>query len=242
MTAPQVYDVFTSGRAADGNHAQVFGSSLEDGLNRAEQDSLLGLAEHQAGAAMNGLRGPASADQIQRQEAPLAEAIAGTVWPGQRIVVASARFSTVAVALAARGLNVVEAIFDAARAAVAKAAVDAINRESARGRPQFEVEFTATGGLAEFAWRRYASTVVFADCSMGLGDEEVAQLLATLARVPLIVLDPDRFFRRRVAADRPALARMIMSAAIALNWGREKSAIRASHDSCASTARSSEAD
>jgi hypothetical protein len=179
----------------------------------ARQASALGDAQSGAGVYYRSLIDAGTL--IQDYEAALVESLLPILGPRQSIADVGTGFGTTGILLAAEGFTVTGVEPDARRSATAQAVVDEIRRLHSTMR--FDLSIMTEKFPDGIFLKRPAPfhVLIFTDCVTGLKDSDFGPIVAALKAYPMTILDPDRFFRRRVAGSRWALAEMLSGAGLA---------------------------
>ena len=191
--------------ATAGEQLQARVASLQPTLISAARTRIATLGQVRSGASEE-LVARLKADELfSEQELELAAALADTM-PGETVLDLSCGCGTFAILLAAAGLQVVGLDSDPGRVEMARA----MARAAAKTELQLDLRFVA----GEFPNARLdldpAQTVVFVPgMESNMSDEGVRHLAASLSAYREVILDPDRFFRRRPAAARRALLALL---------------------------------
>lgn len=184
-------------------HARI--ASLQPTLVSAGRTRIATLGQVRSGATEE-LAARLKGDELYSdQELELAATMA-TALPGETILHLGCGCGSFAILLAAAGLQVVGIDSDPDRVEMARA----MARAAAKTELHLDLRFV----VGEFPTARLdldpAQTLVFLPgIEANLGDEAVRHLAASLSAYRQVILDPDRFFRRRPAAARRALLTLL---------------------------------
>ena len=184
-------------------HARI--ASIEPTLITAGRTRIATLGQVRSGATEDLAARLKNDELFSDQELELAATLARAL-PGDTILHLGCGCGTFAILLAAAGLQVVGLDSDPGRVEMARAMARAVAKTDLHVDLRFVV--------GEFPAARLdldpAQTVVFLPgIAANLGDEAVRHLAASLSAYRQVILDPDRFFRRRPAAARRALLTLL---------------------------------